>query len=63
MTAAALEIYHVRRRPDGLTRVTARRPGEGIERSWLVPDARAEHSVLDDWAVFHDAVLGFLPNW
>jgi hypothetical protein len=59
-----IDIYSIHRPgPDGLSRVTARRIGELEFRSWVVPMAEAEDSVLDEWATFHDAMLGYPPNW
>jgi hypothetical protein len=34
-----------------------------FSRSWLVRVAHAEDALLDEWAEFHDAVLGYPPNW
>jgi hypothetical protein len=58
-----LEVFSLKPGPDGLTRVTARRLGEGVRRSWVVPGERAEDAVLDEWAELHDAMLGYPPNW
>jgi hypothetical protein len=57
-----LEIYTIKPGPVGLSRVTERRPGEGVRRSWLLPAEHAQDAVLDDWAELHDAVLGYPPN-
>jgi hypothetical protein len=59
----SLEICSIKPVPDGLTRITARRLGEGVRRSWLLPAEHAEDAVLDEWAEFHDAVLGYPPCW
>ncbi len=59
----ALEIYSIQPDADGLTRRTARRLGESVRRSWLVPTEQAEDAVLDEWTELHDAVLGFPPSW
>jgi hypothetical protein len=59
----ALEIYSIKPGPDGLSRVTERRPSAGVHRSWLVPAEHAENTVLDEWAALHDAVPGYPPNW
>jgi len=45
----ALEIFVIRTGPDGLTRITARCLGEGTPRTWVVPAAEAQDSILDDW--------------
>jgi hypothetical protein len=34
-----------------------------ISRSWLVPSAKSEDAVLDEWAELHDAALGYAPSW
>jgi hypothetical protein len=43
--------------------ITERRVGEGARRSGLLPAENAETAVLDEWAAFHDGVLGFPPSW
>jgi hypothetical protein len=58
----ALEICSIKPGPDGLARITARRLDEPVSRSWLVRVADAEDAVLDEWAEFHDAVLGYPPK-
>ena len=58
-----LEIYTVKYAEHRLAKITARRIGETISRSWLLPSAKAEDVVLDEWAELHDALLGFPPNW
>lgn len=58
-----LEFCSIRPGPDGLTRITARRVGEGARRSWVVPTAEAEDAVLDEWAELHDTLLGYPPSW
>jgi hypothetical protein len=60
---SALEIYSIKRGPDGLTRVTARCLGGGVGRSWVVTSTEAEELILGVWAELHDRVLGYPPNW
>jgi hypothetical protein len=57
------EIYSIRPGPDGLARITERRLGQPVARSWVVRIEEAEDAVLDEWAELHDAVLGYPPNW
>jgi hypothetical protein len=60
---ASLEIYHLQPGPDGITRIKARRFGEGIHRSRVVATSAAEDAILDEWAEEHDRLLGFPPAW
>ena len=58
----ALEVYSLRPGPDGLARITARFLGEGARRSWVVPSAEAEESVLAEWRKLHRRWLRFWPS-
>lgn len=61
--SSGFEIYSIRIGPDGLAQITEQRLGELVSRSWLVPATKAEDSVLDVWAEFHDRMLGYPPSW
>ena len=58
-----VEFWTIKAGPDGLARISARPSGEGIIESWVVPADGAVGAVIERWAEYHRAQVGYWPTW